>query len=584
MRLGHRLFPVSCFTWGLLSRGHSLARYPVLWRDTGFFGEIPWRFVARYLRCGEMSCILWRDTLFVARQSSPAPFEMSRPSDAVIAQQEAAIEALLRQYPDGASFSDLVRAVPEAVGRKLPERTLARRLARLIATGRATSKGAARSTRYYAASPPAVSAAKVASAGQATVPSQQERPVEPAARSREAEMGLDSVPAAHAEKTPPEPEYVPLSPEATEVWVLMQRPLMERTPVGYDRDFLESYVPGETWYLPAQTRKRLHEIGRSPDPQRPAGTYARDILGYLLIDLAWASSKLEGNTYSRLDTQNLIEFNERAEGADALDALMILNHKSALEGLVEDADSIAFNRYTICGLHARLSENLLNNPADEGGVRTRPVAITGTTYTPTGIPQVIEDCFDTLLRKATAIPDPFEQAFFVMVHIPYLQPFSDVNKRTSRLAANIPFIKGNLCPLSFIDVPEKAYVEGLLAVYELRRVELLRDVFEWAYERSCAQYKVVRDAVPAPDPIRRRYRSELGELVRKTVLAGEPPRKAALHAWAASHGVKDEDSDAFTERALELLVNLNEGSAARYRLTPSEFEQWRSRFAPPVKA
>jgi len=58
-----------------------------------------------------------------------------------------------------------------------------------------------------------------------------------------------------------------------------------------------------------------------------------------------------------------------------------------------------------------------------------------------------------------------------MVHLPYLQPFEDVNKRVSRLASNLPLIRENLSPLSFVDVPEQAYVDGMLGVYELNRVE-----------------------------------------------------------------------------------------------------------------
>ena len=75
--------------------------------------------------------------------------------------------------------------------------------------------------------------------------------------------------------------------------------------------------------------------------------------------------------------------------------------------------------------------------------------------------------------KAKAIPDPFEQVFFLLVQIPYLQPFEDVNKRVVRIGANIPLIKQNLCPLSFVDVPERSYVEGILGVYELNKIELL---------------------------------------------------------------------------------------------------------------
>ena len=105
---------------------------------------------------------------------------------------------------------------------------------------------------------------------------------------------------------------------------------------------------------------------------------------------------------------------------------------------------------------------------------------------------MIEECFDQILATASAISDPFEQAFFVMVQLPYLQPFDDVNKRVSRLAANIPLIKANLVPLSFEDVPRQLYTEAMLGVYEMKRIELLRDVFIWAYGRSAARYAAVR--------------------------------------------------------------------------------------------
>src|SRR6185436_13359111 len=137
----------------------------------------------------------------------------------------------------------------------------------------------------------------------------------------------------------------------------------------------------------------------------------------------------------------------------------------------------------------------------------------------------------------------------VMVHLPYLQPFIDVNKRTSRLGANLPLIKANLCPLSFVDVPESAYVDGTLGVYELQRVELLRDVFVWAYERSCAQYAVVREAVGRPDPFRLAYREHLREVVREMVQQVVLPDAAALDAWGARHGVRDEDRPDFVDAA-----------------------------------
>jgi fido (protein-threonine AMPylation protein) len=315
-------------------------------------------------------------------------------------------------------------------------------------------------------------------------------------------------------------------------------------------------------------------VGRRPDEERPAGTFAREILGRLLIDLAWASSRLEGNTYTRLDTQKLLEFGQRAEGKDAQEAQMILNHKGAIEHLVSGAETIGFNRATILTLHAALSENLLGDPGDEGRLRERPVSITGTSYTPTGIPQVIRECFDQILKLASTIPDPFEQSFFVMVHVPYLQPFVDVNKRTSRLAANIPLIADNLCPLSFVDVPEQAYVDATLALYEQKDVGLLRDVYSYAYERSSAQYRVIRESLGQPDPVRLRFRQELATIVADTVRGGEPPRADVVRNRAEQLAIPALELDAVVERALDLLVNLHEGSVGRYGIRPSEFEAW----------
>jgi hypothetical protein len=102
-----------------------------------------------------------------------------------------------------------------------------------------------------------------------------------------------------------------------------------------------------TSYLSEKERAHLMEAGRPQIGEQPAGTYAKQILNRLLIDLSWNSSRLEGNTYSLLDTKRLIELGEEAEGREHLEAQMILNHKDAIEFLVNTADEIGFNRYTI---------------------------------------------------------------------------------------------------------------------------------------------------------------------------------------------------------------------------------------------
>jgi len=133
-----------------------------------------------------------------------------------------------------------------------------------------------------------------------------------------------------------------------------------------------------------------------------------------------------------------------------------------------------FDRYTLMNLHAALSENLLPNPSDEGRVRQHIVEMGQSVFRPLSVPQQIEDALDMLLTKASLIADPFEQAFFMLVHVPYLQPFADINKRTSRLAANVPLFQANLCPLTFVDVPEAAYTRHSKDTdHNLRRISCL---------------------------------------------------------------------------------------------------------------
>jgi hypothetical protein len=220
-----------------------------------------------------------------------------------------------------------------------------------------------------------------------------------------------------------------------------------------------------------------------------------------------------------------------------------------------------------------LADNLLDDPLTAGRLRETPIAIGASTYLPTAIPQLIESQFTALLNKASAIENPFEQSFFLMVQLPYLQPFVDVNKRVSRLAANISLIKTNLIPLSFIDVPVKAYVDGLIGVYELNRVELLRDIFAWAYERSSRQYKTIRESLPEPDPFKMQHRSALIEAVSQIVRQGLQPSRENIEKLAAPL-LPSSDLSKFIDLVATEIANLHEGSIARFRLRPSEWKGW----------
>jgi Fic/DOC family len=195
---------------------------------------------------------------------------------------------------------------------------------------------------------------------------------------------------------------------------------------------------------------------------------------------------------------------------------------------------------------------------------------------PVALPQRLEELFGIVVKMATEIDDPFEQAFFLMVHLPYLQPFEDVNKRVSRLAANIPFIRHNLCPLSFIDVPQKAYVDALIGVYELNRIEMLRDVFVWAYERSCQQYVAVKQNLVPPDILRLRYRTALSEVISAIVRNNESATDAGIRARLPAT-VAEVDKANFVALALAEFKGLHPGNAVRFGIRPLELDAWLSR-------
>jgi Fic family protein len=284
----------------------------------------------------------------------------------------------------------------------------------------------------------------------------------------------------------------------------------------------------------------------------------------------------KGNTYSLLDTRRLIEFGQQPEGRQQLEAQMILNHKDAIAFLVGAAEDIGFNRYTILNLHAILANNLIADLAAPGRLRRIAVGIELSTYHPLEVPQIVEECFNHILAIATAIEDPFEQAFFVMVQLPYLQPFDDVNKRVSRLAANIPFIKRNLSPLSFTDLPRDLYTQAVLGVYELNKIDLLKDVFIWTYERSAHRYVAVRQSLGEPDPFRLRHRAALRRIVGEIIRARMDRKSTADHIskWVKENIPADE-RERFREMAESELLGLHEGNFARYEIRPAEFAAWR---------
>lgn len=403
-------------------------------------------------------------------------------------------------------------------------RTLRRRLAELVARGDLESEGAGPATRYFL--------------------------------------------------RPPSTNKLELSPQGDALLQKVSVPVSQRTASRFEQEFVADYQPNETFLLPDTLRARLLDRGRSANVQMAAGTYVRDILDTLVVDLAWASSALEGNTYTLGDTKELIERGHAAEGANQAEATMILNHREALQYLVKNAETIAFDHRTLFALHSLLADGLLESSADAGRVRRRAVSIGESRYVPLSSEERINPVLDEIVAKGQSIADPYEQAFFAMAMVPYLQPFVDVNKRTSRLAANIPFIKKNLCPLSFLGTPKDTYLKGIIALYEYRDVALLRDVFAHAYFVSCDRYPVVAASLDKPDPIRLRYREAIKATVSAIVSRTTPPDRIEPVARELMVDIPAEDREAVYHIVLEELASLHEGNIARSRLSWHDFSKW----------
>lgn len=367
---------------------------------------------------------------------------------------------------------------------------------------------------------------------------------------------------------------VPLSTTARLVRQQVRIDVAARPRVGYRRSLLEEYRPNETFYLSESDLQLLSSYNVMYGATVIEGSYGRALMERLLIDLSWSSSRLEGSTYSHLETQRLIEQGIAAEKKSRKELQMILNHKAAIQFMLAENADIGLNAYTLLNLHALLSDNLIGT-YHRGRLRTGRIFITHSPYEPLANREGIEELFTLLVQKAASIRNPFEQAFFLLVHLPYLQPFWDVNKRVSRVAANIPLIRAQAAPLSFVDVPKQLYFDAHLAVYELNRLELLRELFIWGYDRSSYDYENLQSPA-VENPLYFKYRAALRDTIRGIVEAGESPDRGSITVRAAPV-VSPEDFTAFVDWALAEITGLHEGNVALYRVGLQDYRRWRQK-------
>ncbi|MCC5832774.1 MAG: Fic family protein [Chlamydiales bacterium] len=353
----------------------------------------------------------------------------------------------------------------------------------------------------------------------------------------------------------------------------IKRPIFERLPVAYDLKWVDSYRPNETFYLPKALRLQLEEAGERANGQDPAGTYAHKIFNRLLIDLSYNSSRLEGNTYSLLDTEKLLLHGDSAEGKLDMEKIMILNHKEAIRYLVENAPRLEVNRTVVCTIHYLLAEGLIDTRY-AGKVRDYGVRIGGSTYIPFEDPKKIENQLNKICQIAVQIINPFELSLFLLIHISYLQAFIDVNKRTARLCANIPLITNNLVPLSFNAIEVDDYMSAMLCIYELQDVRPLIDLYVYSYMRTCAAYDSTVKSL-GYDEVRVRYRQQRRELVREILnqyLLGR-----ALDTYIREFAEKiipPTDQKSFIEDVLEDLDQLDQSRIVGMGVSIEQLNTW----------
>jgi len=357
----------------------------------------------------------------------------------------------------------------------------------------------------------------------------------------------------------------------------VRKPVYERQPIAYNDEWFDSYQPNTTFYLSEKLRTQLEKAGMRANHHDPAGTYAHQIFNRLLIDLSYNSSRLEGNTYSLADTERLILSGTSAEGKLNEEKVMILNHKEAIRYLVENAPRLKVNAQTLCTLHYLLSDGLVEAKY-AGKVRDHWVRITGSTYIPFDDPRKLEHQLEKVAEKASKIIDPFEQSLFLLIHISYLQAFTDVNKRTARLSANIPFIKMNLVPSSFNDVERGDYMSAMIAIYELQDVRPLVDIFAFSYMRTCAAYDSTVKAMGF-DEIRVRYREQRRALIREVIDQHLTGSLMKTHLESRSETmIPENDRRPFLESVFEDLEQIDESRIVGMGITPHQLSEWKAAY------
>ncbi len=303
-------------------------------------------------------------------------------------------------------------------------------------------------------------------------------------------------------------------------------PLDQRKPVGYNFDWLDEYVPNRSFLLNDTQLTRLE--ARCARGNAPFAQISPAEMDRFVAEFCYASSNLEGNLYDYASTVSLMQFKTPKPDADIKHTLMVLNHRSAIRYAIDEvraAGKMDLTPYNVRAIHALLSHELLEHEhlgTLRGSTKADPhVVINDSSYRPSPSAAIIEQAFNEILKKAAAIDNPWEASFFLLTHLPYLQPFADCNKRTARMVCNLPLLNAGITPISWMSstVYKAGYMNGTVAVYEMNDPTLLAKVFVENFMRSAETFDVIRRD-RQPNKIGARYSEELKGYIRAIVQHG----------------------------------------------------------------
>ena len=205
----------------------------------------------------------------------------------------------------------------------------------------------------------------------------------------------------------------------------------------------------------------------------------------ITIELSWKSSQIEGNTYTLLDTEELIKGGIEAKGKSHEEAIMILNHKKAIEFVFAQPDFFATITLTkIEDLHRLLTTEL----DVDFGIRNYKVGITGTKYKPLDNKYQIKEAMEQLASMINTTENVVEKAMIAVLMISYIQPFVDGNKRTARILGNAILMAGGYCPLSYRSVSEIDYKKAMLMFYEQNSAYHFKQIFVEQFKFAVETY------------------------------------------------------------------------------------------------